>query len=181
MSPRKNDGRNEPPVLDAERELRLAQRAGFPVIFAGPDDASPMTALVTTDGPPMARRGGHGLARYEVRARGGDFPHYIGQRRGGSARVIRVGGDGQRTELEPRHHLRNHSPDGFEWGYLGSGPAQLALAICADVFEDERKAVELYQIFKERVVARLRHNRWRLTALEVRAALDAIETERADV
>lgn len=25
--------------------------------------------------------------------------------------------------------LRNHSPDGFNWGYGGSGPSQLALAI----------------------------------------------------
>jgi len=28
--------------------------------------------------------------------------------------------------------LWNHSPDGFEWGYGGSGPAQLALAIYQD-------------------------------------------------
>jgi hypothetical protein len=36
--------------------------------------------------------------------------------------------DGQ--PLDPRHDLYNHSPDGFEWGYHGSGPAQLALALC---------------------------------------------------
>ena len=28
--------------------------------------------------------------------------------------------------LDPRLDLRRHSPDGFEWGYAGSGPAQLA-------------------------------------------------------
>lgn len=28
----------------------------------------------------------------------------------------------------------NHSPDGFNWGYAGSGPAQLALAICIELF-----------------------------------------------
>jgi len=35
------------------------------------------------------------------------------------------------TELDPRPslQLRKHSPDGFEWSYGGSGPAQLALAI----------------------------------------------------
>ena len=27
----------------------------------------------------------------------------------------------------------NHSPDGFDWGYGGSGPAQLALAICIEL------------------------------------------------
>lgn len=31
--------------------------------------------------------------------------------------------------LNPRLDLFNHSPTGFEWGYGGSGPAQLALAI----------------------------------------------------
>ncbi len=34
-------------------------------------------------------------------------------------------------KLDPRESQRchNHSPDGFNWGYGGSGPAQLALAI----------------------------------------------------
>ncbi|GAF79707.1 unnamed protein product, partial [marine sediment metagenome] len=41
------------------------------------------------------------------------------------------------TELPPRLDLRNHSPMGFECGYLGSGPAQLALALLADVFDDQ--------------------------------------------
>ncbi|GAI22752.1 unnamed protein product, partial [marine sediment metagenome] len=31
----------------------------------------------------------------------------------------------------------DHSPDGFNWGYAGSGPAQLALAILLDVTEDQ--------------------------------------------
>ena len=35
----------------------------------------------------------------------------------------------------------NHSPDGFNWGYLGSGPAQLALAILLEVF---KKATDGY-------------------------------------
>lgn len=29
-------------------------------------------------------------------------------------------------------NVRNHSPDGFNWGYGGSGPSQLALAILID-------------------------------------------------
>ncbi len=37
--------------------------------------------------------------------------------------------------LGPRLDLANHSPDGFSWGYGGSGPAQLALAILADHFQ----------------------------------------------
>jgi hypothetical protein len=34
--------------------------------------------------------------------------------------------------LPPRLDLFNHSPAGFDWGYGGSGPAQLALAMLAD-------------------------------------------------
>lgn len=39
-----------------------------------------------------------------------------------------------RTPLDPKLKLVNHSPTGFSWGYGGSGPAQLALAILADHF-----------------------------------------------
>lgn len=40
-----------------------------------------------------------------------------------------------------------HSPGGFEWGYAGSGPADLALNILA-MFTDNETAQELHQIFK---------------------------------
>ena len=40
--------------------------------------------------------------------------------------------DGESWPLDPRLDLRNHSPDGFAWGYPGPGPSQLALAILAD-------------------------------------------------
>lgn len=49
--------------------------------------------------------------------------------------------------LNPRHDLINHSPDGFEWGYAGSGPSQLALAILALITSDEI-ALRHYQAFK---------------------------------
>ena len=39
--------------------------------------------------------------------------------------------------LDPRLDLRNHSPTGFEWGYAGSGSAQLALALLADHMRDD--------------------------------------------
>ena len=48
---------------------------------------------------------------------------YAGRRQG---YVVNVTVDGRR--LNPRLDLWNHSPTGFEWGYSGSGPAQLALA-----------------------------------------------------
>src|SRR4051812_2099889 len=69
--------------------------------------------------------------------------------------------------LNPRLDLRNHSPNGFEWGYGGSGPAQLALVILADHLGDDDKALQLYQFFKWQVVAFLPHESWTLTSDEV--------------
>ena len=48
--------------------------------------------------------------------------------------VYVTGEDGKRYPLPLYLEIRNHSPTGFEWGYGGSGPAQLALAILADHF-----------------------------------------------
>jgi len=47
--------------------------------------------------------------------------------------------------------LYNHSPNGFNWGYMGSGPSQLALAICLELWTD--KATEMYQDFKRHVIS----------------------------
>ena len=58
-------------------------------------------------------------------------------------------------ELDLRLDLMNHSPTGFCWGYGGSGPAQAALAICADYFGDDQVAICRYQAFKFGVIARL--------------------------
>lgn len=55
-------------------------------------------------------------------------------------------------DLPPRLDLANHSPSGYEWGYLGSGPAQLSLAILAQCIADE-DAVRLHQEFKTCYIA----------------------------
>lgn len=47
----------------------------------------------------------------------------------------------------------NHSPDGFNWGYGGSGPAQLALAILLRLLPNKEAACSLYQGFKFKIVA----------------------------
>lgn len=49
----------------------------------------------------------------------------------------------------------NHSPDGFAWGYGGSGPAQLALAILLAAGLSDKKAVALYQRFKAEFIVPL--------------------------
>lgn len=53
-------------------------------------------------------------------------------------------------------HIERHSPDGFQWGYEGSGPADLALAILADFLDgDKRQATIFYQDFKRDFVAKM--------------------------
>lgn len=63
--------------------------------------------------------------------------------------------DGETTELSPvaSQRLRNHSPDGFQWGYGGAGPAQLALALLLDVTGNPEVAQAYYQDFKFHIVA----------------------------
>jgi hypothetical protein len=43
--------------------------------------------------------------------------------------------------------IRNHSPDGFAWGYGGSGPAQFALALLM-LYVDADTAQRYYQELK---------------------------------
>ena len=93
-------------------------------------------------------------------------------RREGYAAIVTV--DGRR--LNPRRDLWNHSPSGFEWGYCGSGPAQLALAILADHCGDDEQALNFYQRFKWKVVAELpRH--WTLTSAEIELVLQTLRKQ----
>lgn len=70
----------------------------------------------------------------------------------GVVATVRVGEDGPRDELF--HHVQ-HSPTGFEMGYQGSGPADLARSICWDVLGREPHPVA-YQAVKDQVVSQSR-------------------------
>lgn len=63
------------------------------------------------------------------------------------------------------HHVK-HSPSGFEWGYEGSGPAELARCILWHLYGGE-PAVDLYQDFKREVVAGLDPEGWELSGDDV--------------
>ena len=63
-----------------------------------------------------------------------------------ATREVRV--NGKRLDPRPSQRLMNHSPDGFNWGYGGSGPAQLALAILLAAGLTSRQALTHYQRFK---------------------------------
>jgi hypothetical protein len=62
--------------------------------------------------------------------------------------------DGTPLDLEHSLRLKRHSPTGFAWGYAGSGPAQLALALLLE-FTTETEALARYQAFKADLVAPL--------------------------
>jgi hypothetical protein len=97
---------------------------------------------------------------------------YEGRRTG---QGVEVTVDGQ--PLNHRLDLWDHSPTGFEWGYAGSGPAQLALALLADCLGDDQEAIEWHQDFKAAVVAGLPRAGWTLTEQEIRETLYAFENE----
>ncbi|WP_225336416.1 DUF6166 domain-containing protein [Halomicrobium urmianum] len=102
---------------------------------------------------------------------------YIGRRRQGELVVIRLP---EGTELTPERSLGlvTHSPRGFEVGYRGSGPAQLACGLLLDYYDDAQVAREHYIAFRNRVISQLRCDgpaaSWHLTGEEIDAAMATI-------
>jgi len=66
--------------------------------------------------------------------------------------------DGKYLDPDRSLKVRNHSPDGFSWGYGGSGPSQLALALLLEA-TDENTAARVYQNFKWDIIANLDPNK----------------------
>lgn len=111
---------------------------------------------------------------------------YRGQRLSGGrgealgVRVTVTTPDGHERLLSPQpsRKVHDHSPTGFEWGYGGSGPAQLALALVLDATGDAEVAERSYQWFKWAAVA-MWGDRWQLTAGEILTWLDQWRREDA--
>ncbi len=97
---------------------------------------------------------------------------YVGGRPGGpasnDARVL-VLEDGAPRPLALRSDLRTYSPQGFEWAYGSNGPAQLALAILADVTGDDAYALRHHHWFKLEVISTLPPTGWKLTERQIMA------------
>lgn len=75
---------------------------------------------------------------------------YVGRRLPiGHCQVTVVVKDGKNY---PLRHVVRHSPTGFQWGYGGSGPADLALSILTNCL-GPKKADKLYQEFKWEFIA----------------------------
>ncbi|MDP2729156.1 MAG: DUF6166 domain-containing protein [Dehalococcoidales bacterium] len=82
-----------------------------------------------------------------------------------------VAKDGQPLSPKPSQKLFNHSPDGFQWGYGGSGPAQLSLALLLDVTGDDELSVRLHQSFKREFVAGWKE-KWEISTEEIRGWIE---------
>ena len=93
-------------------------------------------------------------------------------------------------------HIPCHSPDGFEMGYEGSGPADLALAILVDYFGErpprdgyqspkfsqwtvKSKAWKLHQPFKRAFIAKLGAE-WTLYGMQIQTWLKEREVKDED-
>ena len=73
--------------------------------------------------------------------------------------------------LNPMLEILNYSPSGFEWGFSGAGPSQLAFAILADLY-GVKTAESKFQVFKNRIVKRLPETGWNLTEKMIRDSLE---------
>ena len=92
---------------------------------------------------------------------------YRGSRERGKVWIESAEYEGGWRDLPLRLDVFNRSPSGFEWGYLGSGPAQLALAILCDYLGEPQLAVRFYLEFKADIVARWKDDEWALTEQEL--------------
>ena len=97
--------------------------------------------------------------------------------------LVTVTRSGRTKPLDPGYDLGNNPPTDFSWGYNGSGPAQLALAILTDYFGAKpggrALAEALYEPFKFTVIAVL-PDCWEMNFEEVGIALCRTLTEEPD-
>lgn len=100
---------------------------------------------------------------------------FFGHRLNGRAVVLYARHGRNPRELALPHIDRRlearHSPTGFEWGYLGSGPAELARAILIAVYPGDAtvRQSRCYQRFKSDIIGGLPHEGFTLRSDEVAA------------
>ena len=105
--------------------------------------------------------------------------HYVGERtpEGCTVEVIDRDNANGGYQLNARFDLANKSPTGFEFGYSGSGPAQLALDLLADALGDDERALRHYQKFKVKVIAPLEGDSWEMSQEDIVQPVGDIERD----
>lgn len=104
------------------------------------------------------------------------FGNRINQGVGGQRVMVEDHEKGKTYQIDPRNDLRNHSPDGLNWGYGGSGAAQCALAILAHCVGDEL-AQEFYQDFKWNFVSKWGKS-WFISNRDIKVWIKNCQEER---
>lgn len=97
---------------------------------------------------------------------------YVGIRYADRCRVWRIDEKGKCRPLAMSHRSPRFPSDQWEWGYAGSGPANLSHALCEDVTQDRQLADEVYQSVKWQVISRLPHDSWVLSDSTLTDAID---------
>lgn len=119
-----------------------------------------MTAAATPE-----TEAGLDLASFDLNAHrlyiGRRFPPPVAGARGMTEVVVLQAG----KERPLTHHV-HHSPDGYEWGFEGSGPAELARDLLWDHLDCEPPPA-LYQLFKSQIVVALRYEGWEITTAQL--------------
>ena len=95
------------------------------------------------------------------------MPLYSANRTNTSVEVF-VTRNGART---PLRHLLRHSVDGFEWGYVGSGPNDLARSILGDYLGVDDPADMFVRAVEEHLLASARHSGWTITPPDLHDAM----------
>jgi hypothetical protein len=85
----------------------------------------------------------------------------------GAVKVVRIR-NGVQEPLEGRWHHTGFSHGQFNWGYGGSGPADLARSIIADLIGTDNPDPAIYQPFKWEFVSSW-GDRWEISLDEIRA------------
>ncbi len=92
---------------------------------------------------------------------------YTGKRTANGTRVVvRAATPVDQVARYELPHIERHSPDGFEWGFEGSGPMDLAYAILSD-FVSPSLADAAYRPFAHQVIASLPNREWTITAEQI--------------
>jgi len=60
--------------------------------------------------------------------------------------------NGYKLDPSKSQEIINHSPDGFAWGYGGSGPSQLALSILLEFYPPDIAKTNYQQFKKDHIV-----------------------------
>lgn len=84
-------------------------------------------------------------------------------------------------ETRRLENIRDQSPVGFDWGYHGFAPDDLAHAILHDHFGSDGHATkfseDMYHEFADRVIANLPHQTWTLDTARINETLSLIQRD----